>query len=64
MGLHEPPVGGLRRSCRSVSTRRLWSLEFLGETVPRLVLGEGGRLVGCRATEHCHACWLLGVLMR
>jgi hypothetical protein len=32
----------------------LGALELLGETVPRLVFGEGGWLVGCRASEHCH----------
>jgi hypothetical protein len=41
--------GRLRRSHQPVSTRRLWSLGALGGDRAPAGVGEGGRLVGCRA---------------
>ena len=46
--------GRLRRSHQPVSTRRLGSLELLGETVPRLVLRRADGWWDVVPGEHCH----------
>jgi hypothetical protein len=46
--------GRLRRNRQPVSTWRLWSLELLGETVPRPVSGRADGWWDVVPGEHCH----------